>query len=249
MSWSHSALVAEAYDIAQPLGQTVGDVEYYTRAVADISGRILEPACGTGRILIPLLMAGHTADGADHSPDMLAICRAHCEERGLNPNLYIADMSTFVSLDTYEAVIVPRGSIRNLAGRDAAAAALKCFHASLKPHGILLLDVTIPIFVPGPLPIIEHWANDRFVYTCETLVIDYDPFLDRSSRYARYAKWEDGELVTTELHRFCFQHWSLRDFGELLGEVGFIDVKVTGDFTDDPPRGGNRYWNFSARKP
>src|SRR5579859_7979924 len=144
MSWSHSALVAEAYDIAQPLGRSVGDVEFYTAALSGIHGRILEPACGTGRVLIPLLLAGHSVDGSDHSPDMLAICRAHCEERGLGPDLYVADMVSFVAPDTYEAIIVPRGSIRNIEGREATLTALRSFYTSLKTDRLLLLDVTIP---------------------------------------------------------------------------------------------------------
>jgi SAM-dependent methyltransferase len=249
MSWSHSALVAEVYDIAHPVGSTVGDVEFYRRAVADVGGRVLEPACGTGRVLIPLLEAGHEAEGADHSPEMVEICRRHCRERGLDPPLYVADMSAFTKPARYEAVVLPRGSIRNLPGRDETVRVLEQFRESLVGGGRLLLDVTIPLFTSGTPPLIEHWVRDPFVYTCETLVIDYDPFLDRTTRYARYAKWADGELVTTELHRFYFQHWSLPDFTALLAQVGFADIGVTGNFADRPPRQGDRYWNFSARKP
>jgi SAM-dependent methyltransferase len=249
LSWAHSALVAEVYDIAQPLGRTVGDVEFYTRALADVDGRILEPACGTGRVLIPLLEAGHVADGADHSPDMLEICRRHCRERGLEPELYVADMSSFVRPEAYEAIVVPRGSIRNVEGREATLRALSSFRESLVPGGRLLLDVTIPLFVPGALPIIEHWVRDPYVYTLETLVVDYDPYLDRTVRYVRYSKWEDGELLATELHRYVFQHWNLHQFHALLSEAGFEDVAVTGDFGDAPPTSGTRYWNFGARKP
>jgi len=37
--------------------------------------RILEPFCGTGRILIPLANAGHTIVGMDKSPNMLKRCK------------------------------------------------------------------------------------------------------------------------------------------------------------------------------
>lgn len=249
MSWMHSAMVAEVYDIAQPLGRSVGDVEYYTQALAGVSGRILEPACGTGRILIPLLEAGHEAEGLDHSPDMLAICREHCRERGLDPPLHVGSMATFVRPDALEAIVMPRGSIRNIEGREATLLALRSFLTSLVPGGRLLLDVTTPLFVPGPLPIVEHWSRDPFIYTCETLVIDYDPFLDRTIRLVRYSKWRDGDLVALELHRFCLQHWNLEQFGHLLTEAGFEDIGVSGDFGSERPSPGNRYWNFSARKP
>ena len=65
MSWEYGKLATEVYDLDKPLGHSFGDVEYYTRLLAEVSGRILEPATGTGRILIPLLEAGHEVDGLD----------------------------------------------------------------------------------------------------------------------------------------------------------------------------------------
>ncbi|MEJ3746446.1 class I SAM-dependent methyltransferase [Actinomycetes bacterium KLBMP 9797] len=237
------------YDISHPLGSTVGDIEFYTTALAGTRGRILEPACGTGRVLIALLEAGYAADGLDCSPDMVEICRKHCHERNLDPELFVGDMATFTRPATYEAVILPRGSIRNVPGRDATLGALRSFRDSLVPGGLLLLDVTIPLFVSGPLPIVEQWTRNPFVYTCETLVIAYDPLHDRTTRYSRYAKWDDGALVAMELHRFCYEHWSLPDFRTLLAEAGYVDITVTGDFTGEPPDESTRYWNFRARKP
>ena len=84
MNWEYGTLATEVYDLDKPIGRSFGDVEYYTRLLATISGRILEPATGTGRILIPLLEAGHEVDGVDSSPEMLAVCRRHCQDRGLD---------------------------------------------------------------------------------------------------------------------------------------------------------------------
>jgi SAM-dependent methyltransferase len=249
MSWSHSALVAELYDIDQPLGRSVGDVEWYTLALSGVQGRILEPACGTGRVLIPLLERGHDAEGLDHSPDMLEICRAHCRERDLDPVLYLADMTSFVKPERYAAIIMPRGSIRNVEGREATRRTVECFRRSLVPGGRLLVDVTIPQMadVTG---MVEHWRRDPFVYTRHTMVNEYDPALNCTLRYARYEKWHDGELLMTELHRFVLQHWNQPEFAALLEEVGFTDVSVRADFTEGKAPGpGTRYWSFRAVRP
>ncbi|HWI61375.1 MAG TPA: class I SAM-dependent methyltransferase [Symbiobacteriaceae bacterium] len=45
----------------------------------------MDAGCGTGRLLIPLLAAGFDVDGADISPDMLALCRAKAEHIGRAP--------------------------------------------------------------------------------------------------------------------------------------------------------------------
>jgi SAM-dependent methyltransferase len=74
---------------------------------ATFSGRILEPATGTGRVLIPLLEAGFTVEGLDISPDMLAVCRRHCRDRGLDPVLREADMTSVAEPGAYQAIIIP----------------------------------------------------------------------------------------------------------------------------------------------
>ncbi len=102
VSWDYGPLAGEIYELDKPMGHSFGDVEYYTRSLSGVSGRILEPATGTGRILIPLLEAGHEVDGLDVSPDMLAICRQQCHDRGLNPVLLDADMTSFTRPATYK---------------------------------------------------------------------------------------------------------------------------------------------------
>ncbi len=68
MSWDYGALATEVYELDKPIGHSFGDVEYYIRQLSGVSGRILEPAAGTGRVLIPLLEAGFELEGLDSSP-------------------------------------------------------------------------------------------------------------------------------------------------------------------------------------
>ncbi|MFJ4620647.1 class I SAM-dependent methyltransferase [Streptomyces sp. NPDC088812] len=250
MSWAYSDLVAEVYEFHLPIGYSNGDVEYYLRALNGITGRVLEPACGTGRVLIPLLEAGHRAEGLDHSPEMLDVCRKYCRERGLpEPALYAADMTTFVRPGAYEAVVVPAGSIRNLDGREPTLRALRSFHRSLVPGGRLVLDVAAPRMVTG-LPPVEIHQREPYVWTVQTIRYDYDPVVNRTTQFLRYEKWRDGEQVVTELHRFHLQHWGLEEFEELLNEAGFTDVRVSADYQEDVrPGPDSGDWTFHAVRP
>lgn len=71
----YSKLSTEVYDLDKPIGRSFGNVEYYRERLKNVRGKILEPAVGTGRILIPLLEEGFDVDGIDYSPDMLELCR------------------------------------------------------------------------------------------------------------------------------------------------------------------------------
>lgn len=246
MSWEYGTLASEVYELDKPVGRPSTDVAYYTGLLADVGGPILEPAAGTGRILIPLLQAGHEVEGLDSSPQMLARCRQHCHDRGLDPPLHEADMTIYVRLAAYEAVIIPAGSIALLDGRTATLQALACFQDSLVPSGRLLVDV------PVPRPAADHekvryWRRDPYLWTLQTIHTEHDPAANQTTRFLRYDKWQDGTLRTTELQAFRLQHWSSQEFEQLLAEAGFTGIRVTGDYQDArTPGTANDVWTFQA---
>ncbi len=73
MSWEYGQLATEVYELDKPVGRSFPGLDYYARQVAGITGRILEPACGTGRVLVPLLEAGLAVEGLDTSPQAVII--------------------------------------------------------------------------------------------------------------------------------------------------------------------------------
>jgi SAM-dependent methyltransferase len=247
LSWNYGTLATEVYELDKPIDHSFGDVEYYAQQLVGVTGRILEPATGTGRILIPLLEAGFEVEGLDTSPEMLAACRQHCHDRGLEPVLREADMTTFVRPGAYQAVIIPTGSITLLDGRAATLRALVAFRESLVAGGRLVVDVPASRLVTEPEPL-RSWRRDSYLWTLQTMHIDYDPAA--SQTFLRYEKWNDGTLLATELQLFRLQHWSLTEFEAMLTDAGFTDISVTGDYHDDhQPGPDSDDWTFHATRP
>jgi len=249
MSWEYGTLATEVYEFDKPVGRPFADVEYYTCELADVTGPILEPATGTGRILIPLLEAGHQVEGLDSSPQMLACCRQHCSDRGLDPVLHEADMTVFVQLAAYEAVIIPAGSIALLDGRKATLQALTCFRDSLVPGGRLVVDV------PASQPAAGHettryWQRGSCLWTVQTMHTEYDAAANQTTRFLRYDKWQDGTLRMTELQVLRLQHWNYKEFEDLLAEAGFTRIFVAADHKSAAnPRAADGIWTFHATLP
>jgi len=200
-------------------------------------------------MLIPLLQAGLQAEGYDMSRHMLAICREHCAERGLDPVLHEASMTTFTAPGRYAAIVLPAGSFGLVTGRDAALTALGCFRDSLRAGGRLILDVDAPSLTGPGSDRVRHWRRDPYLWTLQTMKIEQERAAHQVTWFGRYEKWQDGALIATELQLLRLQHWSLTEFTGLLTEAGFTGIEVTASYQDGrPPGPDDAMWTFHAHR-
>src|SRR5262245_12435857 len=95
-SEAYQSLCTEFYELDKPSAPPDA-IDYYLRKAAEAKGKILEPMCGTGRFLIPLLEKGYEAVGFDSSSHMLEMCKTKCRERQLSANLIHASFESFKS--------------------------------------------------------------------------------------------------------------------------------------------------------
>ncbi|MDT3445086.1 MULTISPECIES: class I SAM-dependent methyltransferase [unclassified Pseudofrankia] len=244
-SSDYGPLCSLVYQLDKPVGTSSGDVEFYRDLLAGTSGEILEPAVGTGRILIPLLQAGFRVRGFDPSPAMLTICRDNCAAHGLDPVLFEADLVTFQEPAAFAAVVIPTGSFALVTGRERAAQALRNLRESLRPGGRLIVDVE-PLeqsTSPGPL---RHWWLGDEMLTLSSLP-PAQPEEGVVSSWLRYERWRDGRLVETELQNFSLQRYDLDGFAALLREAGFTAVTVHADYQAGlSPTPDSHVWTFVA---
>lgn len=227
----YSELAAEVYDIDKPVGHSFGDVEFYRERLGSCAGRILEPAVGSGRVLIPLLEAGLIVDGIDNSPKMLAACRARCVERGLDPVLHEADIASFSLPDKYEAIIIPAGSFLLLENREQSLQALARFREHLSPGGRLILDLELQTdFRTGSIST-RTWINPAGeLITMESTLVEVDFLKQYTISHLKYEKWRDGQLVRTELQRFPLRWYGVEEFELVLRRLGYSDIVVSADY-------------------
>ncbi|GIN72798.1 methyltransferase [Bacillus sp. J14TS2] len=256
MSFSnYGELCTEVYDLTKKIGQAFnGDIEYYKDRLKPAKGRILEAMVGSGRVIIPLLESGFIIDGVDSSPEMLASCQQRCEERGLMPNLYQADLKELSLPNKYEAIIIPAGSFLLIEKREDSIAALKKLFDHLQPGGRLILDLFLPDNISlepiDKTKITPFTMPNGDTITMEDRLVEVDIFNQCKVSYLKYEKWRNGELIQTELQRFALRWYGVEEFKFVLESVGFSDVVISADFEygKQPTNGKQEFIYEAVRK-
>jgi SAM-dependent methyltransferase len=104
------------------------------------AGPMLELACGTGRVTLPLAASRDWVVGLDHDPAMLAELARR--RRGRWPLLVAADMRDFALTMRFGAIFVAYNSIQLLPEWSDMVACLTCARRHLVPGGVVGLEVT-----------------------------------------------------------------------------------------------------------
>jgi SAM-dependent methyltransferase len=123
------------------------DIEFYLNLARQCGSPILELACGTGRLLVPLLEAGCEVCGIDISENMLALCQRKLVERHLNERaqLFLAGMAGFdLPCKDFVLAFVALRSFMHLLTQADQLACLQSARRHLQPGGLFVLSIIAP---------------------------------------------------------------------------------------------------------
>ena len=214
------------------------DIPFYVELARQSRGPVLEVACGTGRVLIPVLEAGVDIDGIDLGADMLERLEHKAGARGLHPRVQQGDMRDFTMPRRYALAICPFRPFMHLVTTEDQLRTLRCVREHLEPGGAFVFD----LFYPSLDVIVEHDGERRLTQegtdpeTGQTMQV-YD-----RSRYQRVEQvvHVEREIVRgTEpepIARMAFHlRWTYRyELDLLLAAAGFARWEVWGGFDRRP---------------
>ena len=121
----------------------LGSEEFYLAEARERGGRVLELACGTGRLTIPLAQNGIEIMGADNSESMLNTARIKACSAGVMVTFVHADLRAFELPYLFSAILIPGNSLLHLHTIGDLKQCLASVRRHLKPGGLLVFDVSM----------------------------------------------------------------------------------------------------------
>ena len=116
---------ADFYDLIAP--RDVAMEAFYRDRALENGPRVLELACGSGRLAVPLAEASLAVTGLDLSEAMLERARRAAAERKVEVELLAGDMRTFDHGDRrFETVMIAANSIMHLLTADDFRGFFRC---------------------------------------------------------------------------------------------------------------------------
>jgi SAM-dependent methyltransferase len=134
---------ADLYDLAFSW-DVEEEVEWLVERLGADCGRLLEPACGSGRMLPAFVRRGVAVVGVDQSPRLLELARERLRASGVrDPDLHRADIEDFELGRRFDAAICPISSFGYLADFESAARHLECMARHLESGARYLVQLDL----------------------------------------------------------------------------------------------------------
>lgn len=133
------------------------DIPFLERQIKHYGEPVLELACGTGRITIPLAEKGIEITGLDLTEPMLAQAQKKAAARNLQIKWVLADCRTFRIPQSFRVIIFPFNSIGHLHDRESIEACFARVREHLTDDGRFIIDMFNP-----DLKILTRGPQERF---------------------------------------------------------------------------------------
>lgn len=203
---------------------------FYETVAAQTGGPILDVACGTGRIAIPLARKGYALTGIDLAAPMLAHARRKSAEAGVAIDWQLADFR-ILALDRRFALAIMSGNAFQACLTDAdQAALLAAVHRHLLPGGCFAFETRNPRradLYGNERETFWHSFVNRLGWTIDVSLIEvYDP--GQAVLACQVIRRVKGETGKPRSNMIRIRYTAPEDLNRRLASAGFAIAEQYG---------------------
>lgn len=202
--------------------------------------RLLEPACGTGRLMYRFGKAGYTVAGNDLNEKAVAFCNQRLKRQGLAESAVVGDMSDFSLKDfgpktrPFDAAFNTINSFRHLPSQAAAEGHLRCVADALRPGGLYVLGLHLTPAKGDPESDEESWAARRGALSVVSHM--WSEGVDRRRRVETVGMSFDVYTPTRSFRlvdQTPFRTYTARQMADLIDGADGLEIAAVYDFAYD----------------
>jgi SAM-dependent methyltransferase len=248
--------LARCYDL--DMLDVAYDAELYLRLAAQVEGGVLELGVGSGRLAVPLALAGHRVVGVDHDPAMLERAQVFWEEaRGAvdrgRIRLVAGDLATFRTDERFGLVFLAVNTFLLAPGDAERRTVLETMREHLRPGGIAAIEMSTPDAeelesYDGRLR--QEWTRhdpETGVDVRKRMAARYEA-ATRSVTLRQVFSWTGEDGAETTVSRVDTLHLiHSQELADLALASGFANVQVWGDHLAIPHGAGSHRAILVAR--
>lgn len=233
---TYQKLSTEFYDLGSHPGEKTA-LPFYMNYAHHAQGPILEPMCGTGRFLIPMIQAGLDVEGFDASPHMLNALKQKlaCVSDKPAP-VWQQFVQDFKSDKQYNLIFVPYGSWGLIIDLSISRKCLEIMYHHLAPGGKFVLEIETVDSAPkesGVLQYAEHTKPDGAKIKLEAF-ISYNQTSQIFSSQCHYTLLDHETIQAIEYELFEQYLFRFDEMDCLLQNIGFTQIKKYQDHSQTP---------------
>ncbi|MFW9878229.1 MAG: class I SAM-dependent methyltransferase [Candidatus Thorarchaeota archaeon] len=120
------------------------DIPFYINKAKEYGEPVLELACGTGRVTIPIAKEGLSITGLDLLASMLKEAKRKSKEQGIEIEWIEGDMTNFNLHKKFNLILIPACAFNWMLELENVEKCLRCVKKHLKPKGVLIFDAFNP---------------------------------------------------------------------------------------------------------
>ena len=215
---------------------------FYLEEAQRIGGPILELACGTGRIAIPLAQAGFAVTGIDRAPSMLAEARRKAAVAQVSLTLHEVDMRDFDLGEKFNFVFLAVNALCHLLTLEDFEGCMAAVRRHLRPDGRFVVEVFVPRLSvllrsnDERHPLSEYDDPGGRGQVQVTECTNYNPAtqINYNTTYYKFAAQDEGKQAEEEVGELTMRMYFPAELDALFKYNGFVIEHKFGGFDRRP---------------
>jgi SAM-dependent methyltransferase len=221
---TYLSLCTEVYELSKP-NPPEDAYAFYRDYAIKANGHILEPMCGTGRFLLPMLEEDLNVHGFDASDHMLEVLHAKAKTKNLEPTVWKGFIEDLKRPEKYNLIFIPSGSFCLITNLIAVKSALKAIYDHLSDDGIFLFEAeTLEAVPPQGIWTGSLWpkADGQKIILSGFSTLQEDI----CKSLCKYELIEAGKIIHTEIEELKVRMYQPDQLTEILKAAGFKHIRI-----------------------